>query len=342
MARTASTRRYPATGCSPSTRRRPRSAARCTWATCSATPTPTPSPATSACAARPSSTRWAGTTTACPPSAASRTSTACAATRASTTTPGSSRRSAAIRRRTTRPSRSRARTSSSSATNSSRWTSRSSRRLLKRLGLSVDWNHSYATIDERSRRASQRAFLRNLARGEAYSQEAPTLWDVDFRTAVAQAEMEDRERPGAYHKIPFARTDGDGAIEIDTTRPELLAACVALVAHPDDERYQPLFGTTVHRSALRPAGRGARPRTRPARQGHRHRHDLHVRRHHRRHVVARAEPADARRSSAATAACMPTHPEGVDADGRTRTHRRARPRSRPRRWSSNSSSTQAS
>src|SRR6188472_3992036 len=117
--------------------------------------------------------------------------------------------------------------------------------LLRRLGLSVDWTLKYATIDERSRRASQRAFLRNITRGEAYSQEAPTLWDIDFRTAVAQAEMEDRERPGAYHKIAFDRVDADGAIEIDTTRPELLAACVALVAHPDDERYQPLFGTTV-------------------------------------------------------------------------------------------------
>jgi valyl-tRNA synthetase len=117
--------------------------------------------------------------------------------------------------------------------------------LLKRLGLSVDWTHQYATIDERSRRTSQRAFLRNIARGEAYSQEAPTLWDIDFRTAVAQAEMEDRDRPGAYHKIPFQRSDGKGVIEIDTTRPELLAACVALVAHPDDERYQQYFGTTV-------------------------------------------------------------------------------------------------
>ncbi len=122
--------------------------------------------------------------------------------------------------------------------------------MLRRLGLSVDWTLKYATIDERSRRASQRAFLRNVARGEAYSQEAPTMWDIDFRTAVAQAEMEDRERPAAYHKIAFARVgengaDGNGAIEIDTTRPELLAACVALVAHPDDERYQPLFGTTV-------------------------------------------------------------------------------------------------
>ncbi|MDX6267769.1 MAG: valyl-tRNA synthetase [Frankiales bacterium] len=112
-------------------------------------------------------------------------------------------------------------------------------RVFRQLGLSVDWNHTYATIDDRSRRAAQRAFLRNLARGEAYAQEAPTLWDVDFRTAVAQAELEDREMPGAYHRISFS------GVEIETTRPELLPACVALVAHPDDERYQPLFGSTV-------------------------------------------------------------------------------------------------
>ncbi len=118
--------------------------------------------------------------------------------------------------------------------------------LWRTLGLSVDWSMSYATIDERSRRASQRAFLRNLERGEAYAADAPVLWDVDFQTAVAQAELEDREQPGAYHRIAFPRvgTDGD-AVVIDTTRPELLAACVALVAHPDDERYQPLFGTEV-------------------------------------------------------------------------------------------------
>jgi valyl-tRNA synthetase len=117
--------------------------------------------------------------------------------------------------------------------------------LFRRLGLSVDWSFLYATIDENSRRTSQRAFLRNLVRGEAYSQEAPTMWDVDFQTAVAQAEMEDRERPGAYHQIAFHRTDGAGDVVIDTTRPELIAACVALVAHPDDARFQPLFGTTV-------------------------------------------------------------------------------------------------
>ncbi|MFW6641138.1 valine--tRNA ligase [Nocardiopsis algeriensis] len=114
----------------------------------------------------------------------------------------------------------------------------------RRLGLSVDWRHTYATIDDNSRTAAQRAFLRNLARGEAYMAEAPTLWDVTFRTAVAQAELEDRERPSAYHKVAFHKPDGT-PVHIETTRPELLAACVALVAHPDDERYQDLFGTTV-------------------------------------------------------------------------------------------------
>ncbi|HKT81620.1 MAG TPA: valine--tRNA ligase, partial [Vicinamibacterales bacterium] len=117
-------------------------------------------------------------------------------------------------------------------------------RLWKSLGLSVDWSMTYATIGKRAQLVSQLAFLRLLARGTAYQLEAPTLWDVDFRTAVAQAELEDREQPGAYHRLRFARTDGS-FVELETTRPELLPACVALVAHPDDERYRPLFGQEV-------------------------------------------------------------------------------------------------
>ncbi len=116
--------------------------------------------------------------------------------------------------------------------------------LWRSLGLSVDWSLLYATIDERSRRASQRAFLRNLARGEAYQQDAPSLWDVTFQTAVAQAELEDREQPSAYHTLRFKLPTGDDLL-IDTTRPELLPACVAVVAHPSDERYQPFEGQTI-------------------------------------------------------------------------------------------------
>jgi valyl-tRNA synthetase len=127
--------------------------------------------------------------------------------------------------------------------------------LWRRLGLSVDWSHHYQTIDGRAQAVAQTAFLRNLARGEAYQAEAPGLWDVTFQTAVAQAELEARDYPGHYHRVAFHPVHGgpgavgDGAagqpIHIETTRPELLPACVALVAHPDDERFQHLFGTTV-------------------------------------------------------------------------------------------------
>jgi valyl-tRNA synthetase len=133
--------------------------------------------------------------------------------------------------------------------------------LWRGLGLSVDWSMTYTTIGARAQRISQRAFLGLLAREEAYQLEAPTLWDVDFQTAVAQAELEDRERPGAMHRVRFRLAGADGGERsnggdalIETTRPELIPACVALLAHPDDERQRelvgkevvtPLFGTRV-------------------------------------------------------------------------------------------------
>jgi valyl-tRNA synthetase len=120
--------------------------------------------------------------------------------------------------------------------------------LWRRLGLSVDWSMTYTTIGERAQRISQRSFLGLLARGQAYQLEAPTLWDVDFQTAVAQAELEDRERPGAMHRVRFHPVGGADARDdalVDTTRPELIAACVALLAHPEDERHRGLVGSEV-------------------------------------------------------------------------------------------------
>ena len=113
------------------------------------------------------------------------------------------------------------------------------------VGLSVDWNYLYRPSAPTSPASRQLAFLRLVERGHAFRVEAPTLWDVDFQTSLAQAELEDRELPGAYHRIGF------DDIEIETTRPELIPACVALVAHPDDKRYQPLFGTTVRSPLFR-------------------------------------------------------------------------------------------
>ncbi|HSL24706.1 MAG TPA: valine--tRNA ligase [Acidimicrobiia bacterium] len=113
--------------------------------------------------------------------------------------------------------------------------------LWSQVGLSVDWSHTYTTIGPHATRVSQRGFLRLFQRELAYRSESPTLWDVDMKTAVAQAELEDREMPGTYHRLVFTGPNSE-RIPVDTTRPELLPACVALVAHPDDPRYRPLIG----------------------------------------------------------------------------------------------------
>jgi valyl-tRNA synthetase len=125
----------------------------------------------------------------------------------------------------------------------------------RRLGLSVDWSTQYNTIGERARLVSQRSFLRLLELGEAYQAEAPTLWDVTFQTAVAQAELEDREVPGAAYRLRFALPAGEGdrradGVVVETTRPELLPACVALVTHPGDQRYRDLVGRAVRTPLL--------------------------------------------------------------------------------------------
>ena len=117
--------------------------------------------------------------------------------------------------------------------------------LFRRVGLSVDWGQTYATIDERSRYVSQLSFLHLLDKQEVELRNAPTMWDVGFQSAVAQAEVEDRERDGLFYRIGFAVEDDDESFVIATTRPELLPACIAVTAHPQDERYRHLIGRTA-------------------------------------------------------------------------------------------------
>ncbi len=128
------------------------------------------------------------------------------------------------------------------------------RHLWTRLGLSYDWGQEYATIDEHCRRTSQASFLDLLEKGESYQDERPVMWDVDFQTAIAQAEVVDKEVPSQFNFYRFGIEDSDDYLVVATTRPELLPACVAVVVHPEDERYQgyigknavtPMFGVPV-------------------------------------------------------------------------------------------------
>ena len=159
--------------------------------------------------------------------------------------------------------------------------------LWRHLGLSVDWSYLYSTISDDSRAVAQRGFLRNLARGEAYSSEAPSLWDVTFQTAVAQAELEAREYPGHYHRVAFHRPDGT-ALHIETTRPELHPGRGRADRAPGRRALPAAVRHHRHLAAVRGGGAGARAPGRRDGQGRRHRHVLHLRRPHRRDVVARA------------------------------------------------------
>ncbi len=115
-------------------------------------------------------------------------------------------------------------------------------RMWRMLGLSVDWQLTYTTIGESARRVAQREFIGLVRGGLAYSSEAPTLWDIDFQSAVAQAELEDRDTAGQAYKLRFEREDGKEDVVVETTRPELLPACVGVLVNPEDERYRGLVG----------------------------------------------------------------------------------------------------
>ena len=113
--------------------------------------------------------------------------------------------------------------------------------LFMKIGLSVDWDQEYATIQDIPREIAQRSFLDLFNKGHVYNIESPSLWDPEFQTAVAQAEIEDREVPGAYHDIEFKTNEGKKFV-ISTTRPELLPACVGVAAHPKDKRFKDFIG----------------------------------------------------------------------------------------------------
>jgi valyl-tRNA synthetase len=115
------------------------------------------------------------------------------------------------------------------------------RSLFRSVGMSFDWSQEYQTISERSRSLSQLSFIDLHNKGYIERRHAPTFWDPADKTAIAQAEIEDKEKTGFMHDILFSTEDGE-KITIATTRPELIPACVAVIYNPEDQRYQNLKG----------------------------------------------------------------------------------------------------
>ena len=122
----------------------------------------------------------------------------------------------------------------------------------KDIGISCDWNFTYSTINEHSRRISQWSFLDLHDKGRMYRKDAPAMWCSDCKTGVSQVEVEDKEFDSSFVDIVFKIGEKD--LIVGTTRPELLPACVCLFYHPEDERFKeynekeakvPLFGFSV-------------------------------------------------------------------------------------------------
>lgn len=113
-------------------------------------------------------------------------------------------------------------------------------KLWRALGLSVDWKLRYSTIDDRSRHTAQKSFIDLYKKGLLYRANEPVLWDTQFETSLAQADLETVTRKGKMYDIDFTSVDGQ-PLTISTTRPELIPACVALFVNPNDSRYKPLI-----------------------------------------------------------------------------------------------------
>lgn len=117
-------------------------------------------------------------------------------------------------------------------------------RAFKGLGHSHDWDLLYTTIDSEAQKVSQKAFLQLVKQKDAYRGKEPTLWCPYHQTALAQAEVESISRNTSLNFINFNLKNG-GKIEIATTRPELLPACVGVFVNPKDKRYKNLIGKTA-------------------------------------------------------------------------------------------------
>lgn len=116
--------------------------------------------------------------------------------------------------------------------------------LWRKMGLSVDWTKTYSTIQLSTQQIVQKEFVKLYKKWEIISKDFPALWCTKLQATIAQAETEEKEFNEFFNEIEFTLDDGTKLV-IATTRPELLPACKAVFAHPDDERYKPYFGHKI-------------------------------------------------------------------------------------------------
>lgn len=116
--------------------------------------------------------------------------------------------------------------------------------LFNNIGLSVDWDLQYDTCNERCQYVSQKSFIELYNKGLIYRKESPVFWDPIDQTAIAQGEVEEKEFSSFMNYIDFSLKTNEESqllpltLTIATTRPELLAACVAIFFHPEDLKYK--------------------------------------------------------------------------------------------------------
>jgi valyl-tRNA synthetase len=117
------------------------------------------------------------------------------------------------------------------------------RETMRRLGFSTDWSNEYVTMRPEYYSKTQRSFVQMYQKGMIYREDHPVNWCPRCATAIAFAEVEYDSRTTTLNYMRFGSPLGD--LEIATTRPELLSACVAVAVHPDDERNKEYIGTKV-------------------------------------------------------------------------------------------------
>ena len=113
---------------------------------------------------------------------------------------------------------------------------------MRRMGDSVDWGREYFTMDDKLSAVVTDTFVKLYEQGLIYRGKRLVNWDPKLQSAVSDLEVESEEKDGSLWHIAYPLADGSGSLTVATTRPETMLGDVALMVHPEDERYRNLIG----------------------------------------------------------------------------------------------------